>query len=66
MNGLKYFLLQLKDCMMETSFWLGEGPWALKTFNSHLGGSLDLKSVENKNPGNQNSVEVSPPNPNNV
>ena len=29
MNGLKDFLFQLNDCMMETSFWLGEGPPAL-------------------------------------
>ena len=29
MNGLKYFLLQLKDCMMETLYWLWEGSMSI-------------------------------------
>ena len=29
MNGLKYFLLQLKDCMMETLCWLKGGPMSI-------------------------------------
>ena len=36
-NRLKFFLLQLKDRMMETSCCPGEGPWALATHNSYLG-----------------------------
>ena len=31
MNGQKYFLLRLKASVLETSFWLGDGPWPLAT-----------------------------------
>ena len=41
-NRLKFFLLQLKDRMMETSCCPGEGPWALATHNSYLGVSGDI------------------------
>ena len=37
MNGLKYILLQLKDCMMETSCWL----WAMS-----IGDSITATRVE--------------------
>ena len=44
-NGLKYFLLKLKDYMMETFCWLarGRGHAHRRPYNSHYGGSGDLK-----------------------